>query len=394
MSTDSNDNLASPVDLRYRKIVIAISICALVIWVLMFSAGLIIDTTALRLRIQKDIDTHHESSSYWADYWQVMIAYTPANVAILSIMAGLLGGCASNLAWMTDQKDLKNSVADLMKQPEIDLQGHTLIRRASYMKENPVVAMIRGFVVYLAILAGILMTVENPFPSQSPSKPSQTEQKKDESPAAAAIPPGKDPKDPRDARDVEIEIAQRKEQALREGFYLRYAGFVSLLAFVMGFDPTRFEQLLRGIPVSPSPAKSQGTASTVPSVPKHAAVKATEDFYAALQAEKWDEAEKLTVPNSFATEALRKMKDLQRLEQMQVQEASIGQEQSVIVTNEIAPRVEGKGEKGRWGVTLQLINDTWLIRDIVLLENDEAVKRFLEQFQKREPTAKKAPLGA
>ena len=123
---------------------------------------------------------------------------------------------------------------------------------------------------------------------------------------------------------------------------------------------------------------------------KHEAVKATEDFYAAVNAGEWDKAEKLTVPKRYPREKLQKMKDSLRLDQAKVREAYIGKEQSAIVTDEIAPREEGKGRKGRWGVSLRLVDGTWLIRDFDFLPDKEAVEKYLQGFRKVEPNAKKA----
>jgi hypothetical protein len=126
---------------------------------------------------------------------------------------------------------------------------------------------------------------------------------------------------------------------------------------------------------------------------KHDAVKNTEEFYAAVDAGELDKAEKLTVPKRYPKEKLQKMKDSLRLDEAKVREAYIGKEQSAIVTDEIAPREEGKGRKGRWGVSLRLVDGAWLIRDFDFLPNDEAVKKYLEGFRKVEPNAEKAKLG-
>lgn len=125
---------------------------------------------------------------------------------------------------------------------------------------------------------------------------------------------------------------------------------------------------------------------------KHEAVKNTEDFYAAVDVGELDKAEKLTVPKRYPKEKLQQMKDLLRFDQAKVREAHIGKEQSAIVTDEIAPREEGKGPKGRWGVSLRLVDGAWLIRDFDFLPNDEAVKKYLEEFRKVEPNAEKAKL--
>lgn len=127
---------------------------------------------------------------------------------------------------------------------------------------------------------------------------------------------------------------------------------------------------------------------------EHAAVKTTEDFYAAVEAGELDKAEKLTVPKRYPKETLQKMKDFLRLDQAKVSEAYIGKEQSAIVTDEIAPREEYKAGKGRWGVSLRLVDGNWLIRYFDHLPDKEAVEKYLEGFREAEPNAEKAKLGA
>jgi hypothetical protein len=126
---------------------------------------------------------------------------------------------------------------------------------------------------------------------------------------------------------------------------------------------------------------------------KHDVVKTTEDFYAAVDAGEWEKAEKLTVPKRYPKEKLQKMKELLRVDQAKVSEAHIGKEQSAIVTDEIEPREEGKARKGRWGVSLRLVDGHWLIRDFDFLPDKKAVDKYLEGFRKVEPNAKKAADG-
>jgi hypothetical protein len=65
-----------------------------------------------------------------------------------------------------------------------------------YMRENPVSSMLRGFVVYIAFLAGVYVGTNAPF-----ADPTQEQ-------------------------------------------YARAAGTTSLLAFIVGYDPTIFRQLI------------------------------------------------------------------------------------------------------------------------------------------------------
>lgn len=96
--------------------------------------------------------------------------------------------------------------------------------RLQYMEENPFLSMLRGFVVYLTFLAGILIAVDDPFGTGSEAK------------------------------------------------YLRYAGILSLVAFGMGYDPSRFEQLLESIPQMGGKRKDDANEATA-TVTKTAQVK-------------------------------------------------------------------------------------------------------------------------
>jgi len=69
-----------------------------------------------------------------------------------------------------------------------------------YLTENPFASMLRGFLVYVGVIAGIYITGGSPF----------------ESPTADQ--------------------------------YVRFAGTVSSLALVVGYDPTMFTALVRKLP--------------------------------------------------------------------------------------------------------------------------------------------------
>ena len=127
---------------------------------------------------------------------------------------------------------------------------------------------------------------------------------------------------------------------------------------------------------------------------RHAAVKVTEDFYAAVEAGEFGKAQEFTVPDRYPEKKLQKMRESLRLDEAKVHEAYIGKELSAIVTEVITPRDEGKWRKGRWGVSLRLVGGTWLIRDFEFLPDEEAVKKYLEEFGEVEPNAEKAKLGA
>lgn len=118
--------------------------------------------------------------------------YTPTNVAVLTLLAGFLGGCASN---MTFGRGGWGKAQDAAADPDDRAVGIELIHT-----ESPFASMFRSFLVYLAFITGIFITTSEPF--QNPTA----------------------------------------EQ------YVRFAGTISLFAFVVGYDPTKFQDFLDFLP--------------------------------------------------------------------------------------------------------------------------------------------------
>ena len=131
-----------------------------------------------------------EKSQAWA-FFVAMFCYSPTNMAMLTLVAGFLGGCVSNAVLTTMEDD------ELKKLPE---------RRLAFLCENPLSATMRGFVIYLCLVAGLYVAMDDPFKDSTP------------------------------------------------GQYARLAGSLSLVAFVVGYDPTRIEGWLRMAP-GPQPSK-------------------------------------------------------------------------------------------------------------------------------------------
>lgn len=194
-----------------RQRVLGLGSAALLAWVLVFSAGALVDSRTFRERLDPpDVSATQPSTQpvrvrdVWENLLPAALLYTPTNAAVLAALAGLIGGCASKLA-MLDQKAPRLPPPDHPDRPAAEDRA---ARRRLFMSESPFTSMLRGFVVYLTFLGGVLIAVDDPFKN----------------------PTG--------------------------GAFLRYAGTVSLIAFVMGYDPTRFEQLLTHIPtLSPTGRK-------------------------------------------------------------------------------------------------------------------------------------------
>jgi hypothetical protein len=161
------------------------AVVALLIWIALFSAGLLMDSTPYRTRLA-------DSPFSPLDFGAAMLLYTPSNVALLSIAAGFLGGCASRLAGPHDLADRLQSARAAGENDVV----RALERRLHYLTESPATSMLRGFLVYLGAISGILLLIADPFKNPTAEQ------------------------------------------------FIRTAGLISGLAFVMGYDPTRFESMI------------------------------------------------------------------------------------------------------------------------------------------------------
>jgi len=145
-----------------------------------------------------------------------MLLFTPTNVALLTLLAAFVGGCASNEADTTLlQEQLRNAH---------NRRDHIEVRRIqqklTFMREHPVFSLMRGLVIYLIFVSGLFIVAAEPFSAH--------------------------------------------EQATEMAQYIRLAGLLSLLGFMVGYDPSRFIDWLALIP-SPSgvdPAERSGDNNT------------------------------------------------------------------------------------------------------------------------------------
>jgi hypothetical protein len=147
------------------------------------------------------------------DLFWVCLCYTPTNAALLTCLAGLAGGISSRLTYSRFVEDPVGIGA-----PENLTVANLLVRT-----ENPVASMLRSFIVYFIFVAGlVLASPQNPF-----SEATQDQ-------------------------------------------YFRFAAMVSVLGFVVGYDPSVFNSLIRKLPwireqqQEPATVKVDGTPATRP----------------------------------------------------------------------------------------------------------------------------------
>ncbi len=208
-----------------------VSMCC---WLLLFSVGLLIDSNPLREKLLHSGDI--PAYLVWLPF--AILTFTPTNVALLSVLAGYFGGCLGNLRVpqasqtveeLQETLDRKSGEEERIKaaetqgeerdnhlktnweeqkrlSTEISLARH----RLTFLREEPMISAVRGLMVYLVYLATVLLATNTDF-------------------NAGIISGGMDP------------------QANLDGFmtYIRFAGFVSIISFAFGYDPSSFEQILR-----------------------------------------------------------------------------------------------------------------------------------------------------
>jgi hypothetical protein len=114
-----------------------------------------------------------------------IFTYTPTNIAILCLTSAYIGGCASKLV-MNNIEDAVPAVADNEKTIS-DI----------YRSELPMSSMVRGIVIYFAYIAGVCIADASLF-----NEPTQTA-------------------------------------------YIKSAGIISLLSFLVGYDPTIFHSFIK-----------------------------------------------------------------------------------------------------------------------------------------------------
>lgn len=163
-----------------RNFWIAMGLACVALWLTIFVAGLTINSKPYRDALGNGFDL--------ALVVQVALFYTPTNTAILTCLAGLMGGVSSFLTFHGQAPGETPSAPELQRM---------LVRT-----ENPFASLLRSFVVYLLFIAGIAITTDAPFANPTPDQ------------------------------------------------YLRIAGLLSLVGFVVGYDPSAFNSLLKRVPLA------------------------------------------------------------------------------------------------------------------------------------------------
>jgi len=186
---------------------------AVLAWLLVFAAGLLIDSKPYRDRISPQPAVAIAASGSevtgtgqtpvipsrptsvdlnWRAFGMTMLVFTPLNAALLVLIAGFIGGCASNITFSAQSPPAPGGKAPA----DQELQT----QRALFRTENPFASMLRSFLVYIGFIAGVYITGNAPFANAT------TDQ------------------------------------------YVRFAGTLSLLAFVVGYDPTKFQDYMSFVP--------------------------------------------------------------------------------------------------------------------------------------------------
>jgi hypothetical protein len=176
---DKKDHIPKQRGIVNNQLVIALlGCCGVVVWVILFSLGMLIDSTIYR--------TSLGSKFTISNFIVTVLTFTPTNIAILCLVSSFTGGCASLLVISKANKVIR---AD-------EQENGNKVDSLIYMSENPFSSMLRGVLVFFAFLAGVFVTSSTALSS----------------PTLQA--------------------------------YTQAAGVVSMIAFIVGYDPTLFKSLI------------------------------------------------------------------------------------------------------------------------------------------------------
>lgn len=186
----------------------------LALWFLTFVIGLLVSSQAYREALlpppspgSPPIMTDLGRLPAWSSVIVVLKAaftFSPINIGLLCVTAGLVGGCAANLSWY--------------KLASQEATNRVSARRSAYLTEHPANAVMRSFLIYLLLMAGLLAFMPDPFKLMELS--------------ATAV----------------GEAAFRRDLLAQQAAYTRMASLASVLSFMVGYDPSRFDGLFELVP--------------------------------------------------------------------------------------------------------------------------------------------------
>ena len=130
-----------------RGLLVATGVFCVLLWMALLVLGLTIDSKPYRAALLTGFDL--------TLLIQVALFYTPINVALLTCLAGLIGGISSNLTFHPAAPPAEAAAAE--------------VHFARWCeRRNPFASLLRSFVVYLLFIAGIAITTDAPFPIPQP----------------------------------------------------------------------------------------------------------------------------------------------------------------------------------------------------------------------------------
>jgi hypothetical protein len=138
-------------------------------------------------------------------FFYALVLYPPTNALLLTLVAGFLGGCTSNLAFENYKAQLKAKHEEQARSGKTPEPQELDVERAAVASESPFASMIRSLAVYMLFMAGMFITTADPFPAGG-------------------------------------------EPSVRAGQYVRFATTITVFAFAVGFDPKRLTDLISGVP--------------------------------------------------------------------------------------------------------------------------------------------------
>ncbi|GAB3324927.1 hypothetical protein GCM10027299_22530 [Larkinella ripae] len=189
MKTDDNKSH----DKNFVRNRVLTGIAIFIGWLILFFIGMSVSSAAL-------LPVNNGKIVYWDKLFLYSLTFTPTNTALLAALAGMLGGLASNLSAFNEKEN-----TDVNELERDSFEYRSLI----YMTEHPLVSMFRGFLAYLILIAGTYV-------------------------ANFAMPGDND---------------TAKILSVSPSSYFKFAVTVSLLSYLVGYDPSQLQRLIGSLNV-------------------------------------------------------------------------------------------------------------------------------------------------